>query len=471
MASLSTFPNRVRSPALSSPVPIAVGGILAALLVGVLLAREITSGIGALLGLLYVPVIMLNLPLGVAFYVPFAFIGRLPAASVGPTIAAALVLVAWLGTLPARRSVVAATLRRNAGLFTTLLLLVAWVTMSIAWAVDSSAASGEFIDWWVSAAVLLVVATSFSQRRYAVILCAAFVAGALISVVAGLLPGAAASTSALPGEAARFSGSFGDPNFLAAGLVPAIALTVGLASVFRSTGQRMVLISCAALLAVGLAASGSRGGIIAGAVSVVVALLVARGKRLSVLAIVVGALAVAGLWVATSSPSTWDRVRKFDTGTGRTDLWELAWRMSQAHPVAGVGLNGFSEESKEFVREPGGRLPTGPEFTRIILAERLATHNTYLQTLAETGFVGLGLLVLVILAAMRASWLASRAFERLRDAPMVSLSRALLIAQIGAASAMVFISDYYDKRFWILLGAGPALLAVAARSERSGVQS
>jgi O-antigen ligase len=469
MATISTHPARLRTPILSSQVPLIVGGLAAALLVGVLLARDISSGIGALLGLLYVPVIMLNLPLGVALYVPFGFVGRLPAASIGPTVASILVLLAWLGTLPARHSIVWATLRRTPGLFICLLLLVVWVTMSITWAVDSSAASGEFIDWWVSAGVLLIIGTSFTQRRYAVILCAAFVGGALISVVAGLLPGAAVATSGLPGEASRFSGSFGDPNFLAAGLVPAIALTVGLAAVYRSGGQRIALLGVAAILAIGLAASGSRGGIVAAAVSAAGALLVARGRRLSIVAIVVGGLAVAGLWFATSSPSTWDRVREFDTGTGRADLWEVAWRMSKAHPVAGVGLDGYTQESAEFVRQPGGRLPTGPDFTRAILNEPLVAHNTYLQLLAETGAVGLSLLALLILAATRASWLASRAFERLRDPPMVALSRAAVIAQIGAASAMIFISDYYDKRFWILLGLGPALLAVAAHSERTAL--
>jgi hypothetical protein len=72
---------------------------------------------------------------------------------------------------------------------------------------------------------------------------------------------------------------------------------------------------------------------------------------------------------------------------------------------------------------------------------------------------------------MRATWMASRSFERLRDPALASLARATLIAQIGALSAATFISDYYDKRVWILLALGPALLAVAWRGERGGLQT
>jgi O-antigen ligase len=298
----------------------------------------------------------------------------------------------------------------------------------------------------------------------------AFVAGALISVVAGLLPGAAASTTTLPTEAGRFSGSYGDPNFLALGLVSAIALTVGLWAVYMDSGRRTLLLFSGAVLVVGLAATGSRGGVVAAAVSGLTALLVTRGRRLAIVAMFATALAVGGLWLATSSPGSLSRVREFDTGTGRTDLWTIAWRMSKANPVGWVGLNGYFTESPKYIRQPG-RLPSGGQFTVSILDKPLVAHNTYLQMLAETGAVGLALLVAVTLAAMRATWMASRSFERLRDPALASLARATLIAQIGALSAATFISDYYDKRVWILLALGPALLAVAWRGERGGLQT
>jgi O-antigen ligase len=464
MAYDTTLPARTRAPVLSSSVPIALAGLLAALAVGVLLARGVALGIGALLGLLYLPVILLNLSLGVALYVPLAFVERLPAASVAPTAAGMLVVLAWLGTLPARRDWVVATVRRTPGLFVLLAILLAWVTMSISWAVDPAAAANEFWEWWVVAALILLIGTSFLERRYLLLLYLAFVAGALISVVAGLAPGAATSTDTVPG---RFGGSYGDPNFLALGLVPAIPLTVGLLAIFRDSARRTALLACIAVFAIGLVATGSRGGIVAAGCSGLVALLVARGRRLAIVAAAVGVLGIGGVWVASSSGSLAEHVREFNTGTGRTDLWTIAWRMSKAHPVGGVGLDGYYKESGRYIRQPG-RLPSGAEFTRSILNKPLVAHNTYLQMLAETGVVGLGLLVGVILAAIRATWLAARKFERHGDWGLSSLARATVIAQIGVLSAAAFISDYYDKRMWILLALGPALLAVASRSERGG---
>jgi O-antigen ligase len=464
MAYPSTLPARSQTPVLGSPVPIAVGGVAAAFLVGVLLARNPHLGIATVVAFVYAPILLLNFPLGVALYVPLEFVARLPAASIGPTAAATLVLVTWLITLPARRGAVAGVIARTPGLFIVLAMLLAWMTMSIAWAVDVGGAAHEFWNWWVVAATLLIFATSFSRRRTIVILYAAFVGGALLSVVAGLLPGAAAQASGIPGEASRFNGSYGDPNFLAAGLVPAIALTAGLWSVTKDRSIHALLLAAGTVLIGGLAATGSRGGLVAAVAAGIVALLVLPGRRMPVIATVAGALVVGGIWLATTSPSTWDRVRKFDTGTGRIDLWEVAWEMGKAHPVGGVGLAGYVKESPDFIRQPGVNLPSGPQFTRQVLNQPLVAHNNYVQLFAETGVVGLGLYLGVIFAALRATWVASRSFERQRDPPMAAVARAALVAQCGTLVAAVFIADYYDKRLWILLAMGPALLAIAARA-------
>jgi O-antigen ligase len=467
MAYQTTLPRRPQAPALGASWPIGIAALLAALLVGVLLAANPGLGIAALLGLLYVPVILLNLSLGVALWVPLAFVENLPAASLGPTAVGLLVLVAWLGTLPARRRLVAATLSRNSGTAVLGALLLAWVSMSIAWAADPGAAAGEFWNWWVVAAVFAVVATSLSEPRHVVIVCVAFVVGALISVISGLVPGAAAPIEQADQGASRLAGSYGDPNFLALGLVPAMALTVGLAALRRGSHRRALLLSAATLLAFGLAASGSRGGIVAAAVATVAALLVARGRRLPIAAMAVATLAVGGLWIAASSPGNWARIRDFETGTGRSDLWTIAWRMGKDNPVAGVGLDGFVEESARYLRQPG-RLKSGEVGAGLVLDRPHVAHNTYLQMFAETGLVGLGLLIGLILSTLRATWAASRSFERLGDSGLTALSRAVLIAQIGALSASIFISDYYDKRTWILLALGPALLTIASRaSERA----
>ncbi|MGH3994209.1 MAG: hypothetical protein ACRDSN_17320, partial [Pseudonocardiaceae bacterium] len=57
--------------------------------------------------------------------------------------------------------------------------------------------------------------------------------------------------------------------------------------------------------------------------------------------------------------------------------------------------------------------------------------------------------------------LAGRRFEALGRADLEALARAVLVGAIGMLAASFFISAGVDKRLWILLALGPALLAVA----------
>jgi O-antigen ligase len=411
--------------------------------------------------------VLLDFSLGVALWIPLVFLERIPVVGRASTSVSIMVGLAWIATLPTRRWAVAATLRRHAGLVFLLLLLLLWVSFSVIWSVDPAATVRGFGFWWVAAGVFIVVATSLTERRHVVLLCAAFILGAVISVIAGFLPGAAAlSDVAGTPEANRLAGAYGDPNFLAAGLVPAIALAAGLAAVVDGR-RRALLLACAAFLAVGLLATGSRGGVVAAAVAVGGALLVARGKRLSILGILATLVLIAGLWAAATSSSSLNRIRDFGTGTGRADLWTIALRMGDAKPITGVGLEGYPEAAGDYLRRPG-RLQSGQLGAQLVLQQPHEAHNTYLQLYAETGIVGIALLAAVLVAALRATWMAARAFERSGDFRFASLAWSVLIAQVAVLAASAFITSPDDKRTWILLALGPALLTVASRAGEDG---
>src|SRR5437763_1402054 len=61
---------------------------------------------------------------------------------------------------------------------------------------------------------------------------------------------------------------------------------------------------------------------------------------------------------------------------------------------------------------------------------------------------------------------AARIFERLGDRTMELMSRALLVALCGVLAADFFISQEFSKQLWLLLGLGPAVLAIAASARR-----
>ena len=463
MAAQSTLPQRVQPRALRSPTPVVIAGLLAALVVGVLVGRHLVVGVTVMLALVYVPVVLGDLALGIAIWIPLIFLERVPAAGRGPAAVGIMVALAWLATLPTRRRQVAATLRENVGLCLLLVCLLAWVSLSTIWSVDPSTSVQTALLWWIAIAFVLIVATSITKRRHLTIVCAGFAIGALFSVVAGVLPNVPlASDVAGTPEAGRFVGSYGDPNFLAAGLVPSLALCAGLAAVAATMRARLALGGTAFVLLVALLATGSRGGLVAAGVAVLAALALAGGRRLPIIAAALVVIVLASVYFGASSSSGVDRIREFGSGNGRVDLWRIAIRMGDAHPVDGVGIGGFPDAAGKYLRRPG-RLDSGQLGAQLVLRKPHETHNMYLQMFAETGIVGLFLLIAAALAAMRATWLAVRSFERSTDPRFATLARALLVAQISVLTASIFISNSSDKRTWLLLALGPAALAVARR--------
>ena len=191
-------------------------------------------------------------------------------------------------------------------------------------------------------------------------------------------------------------------------------------------------------------------------IAIAASFLVARGRRLQVGVLIAVIVAIGAFWFSASSL---DRFKNFESGTGRVDLWQVAWRMAEDNPVTGAGINNFRSESANYVLQPG-RL----ESTDLIVDTPHVVHNVYLQQLAETGVIGFALLVAVLVTALRASWTASRQFDELGDSRFANLARAVLVGQIGSLTASVFISNGYDRRLWLLLALGPMLAAVAHRA-------
>ncbi|MEN3285462.1 MAG: hypothetical protein V7607_6602 [Solirubrobacteraceae bacterium] len=452
----------VRSTA--SQRPIAAIAVVAAMIAGGLLARDVKVGLVLVGACGFATLVLIDVPLAVAAWVPIAWIEYSHVAGKAPVVATVVLLLGWIATRKARGK----SLRVGAEDRTAMLaigLLLVWLTLSMAWASERSLAWAEAKSWYAAAAAFFLIANAMASPRNVRILVVAFVVGALVSILVGLSGHGGLTTNADALDLAtrqRFAGGLGDPIYPAAGLVAAIALAAGLLPSMRDPIARLGLVASIVALAAALAATESRGGLIGALVAIIAAVVLARRQRLQAAAFGVCAIAaVAAFFLA--SPSALHRVTSFNAGgDGRAELWKVGWRMTEDHPVTGVGLAAFQTEAKNYVREPGSL-----QFVRLIVDEPHVTHNVYLQQLAETGVVGLALLLAVIGASLGAAARAARRFDALGDPALATLARAVIIASIGFLTASLFISNSTDKRLWIILALGPALLGAAHRVSSS----
>jgi len=427
------------------------------MLIGVLMAASPAYGVGLLLAVCYVALVLVNLPLGLAIWVSVTLFERLPFVWVGPTAAALMVLLAWAGTLRTRRTYVAQVLGRHRLLLASLGCLLVWMSVTAMWAEDQVRVATETGKWFVAAIILVVVATTVARPSHLRLLLAAFVVGAVVSVGLGLVDLVIPYDFALEDEGDRLKGGGGDSNYLAAGLVSALVLAGGLAGAISAPPLRWGVCVAAVAVAGGIAATQSRGGLIALGVTAVAAIVVFRQRRPQVIAFTL-VVAITGAAWFTASPTAWNRIVTTELeGTGRADLWTVGWRMFRDHPVAGVGMHNYSIRAGDYVREPGTL-----ESVELIADRPHEPHNVFLGLLAETGIVGLLLYLMLVLACLAAMRRSIRAFEALGEHDLTDLSRAVLVATIGALTASVFIPNGGDKRLFVLMALGPAMLGIAA---------
>ena len=94
------------------------------------------------------------------------------------------------------------------------------------------------------------------------------------------------------------------------------------------------------------------------------------------------------------------------SGTGRVDLWRVAWHDFTAHPLRGSGAGTYQREW----------LAQRPDSSQVVNA-----HQLYLETAAELGLPGLLLLLVALAAPLAAAW-------RARDRALVPVAAAAYVA-------------------------------------------
>jgi hypothetical protein len=327
--------------------------------------------------------------------------------------------------------------------------LLAWLAAVVLSAVGASAPSAawlgdyenlEGVVTWACYAVLFLAGTGLDDRgarRFRT----AVVAAALLGAAYALLQQAGADP--FRGENFRHVRSFaGNPDFLAQQMAMALPLVLAgrTAPAGGASGSRL---AAAAVLALVLALTASRGGLLGGIAGCAVLLALLRRTRPAAVAgrtwLRVAAAGGAGLLVAElllpADLSLRGRLEDFAAGHGlartRGLMWEGVARAARGRPLLGLGPDGLGAV---FLRT----VPAGWADLEGLGTTARKAHDEPLHVLAIAGVAGLGAWI----------WLLAVAFRRPGRDPgsAAALAAALVHNLVGFSTAAT------APVVWILLG-------------------
>jgi O-antigen ligase len=434
--------------------------------------------LGGMLGLIFVVITLRNLAAGLVMFTALIFLERIPTVSSGVTsstkLAGGVLALAWFLAVAKRNSDVPLLAHRLPVLAYSMLVLLCWTLASMIWATDSAAAWRTAFRFAQGVLLVFVVFSAVRKRHHVVWIVYAFLTGAVLSATVGLA-GVTQPDRTDIYASGRLTGGIGDPNELAAILIPALAFAFFMLVIERRMLLRWLLLAASFICAIALFRTESRGGLVGLAVMLLASLLFSGPVRARATTMV---LAISGFALAyftlIAPPQALARVTALSAGggTGRSDLWAVALDVTRAHPLLGIGAGNFPivEPSYAF------RNRNLPRFDLIVDTPKVV-HNTYLNVLVELGLVGFILFALVILVAFAAAFRALRGFARAGDSEMEILARGVIIGTIGMLAAFFFLSAQYEKQLPLMLGVLAALSTFARMdltggvAERSSVRS
>lgn len=446
-----------------------LAGLLAAatllIAVGAVTSPKLT--LAGMLGLLFAALAARDLSIGVALFTVIVFFSRIPAfGSTGatlPKLAGALLAALWLLQVASRTSRMPLLVRDHALFAYALVAFAGWAAISLFWAPDVGSAFSGATRIAQGAILSFIVFSAIREPRHLWWLVTAFVFGATLSALVGL--SGVTQPEAVPGAAqSRLIGGIGDPNELASVLVPALAFALFAVCATRSPLLRALLLGSALVLAVALFRTESRGGIVGLGVLLAAAPFLAGPVRGRAVAASLATVAVGIFYfVLIAPPKALSRITHFGSGSGRTDLWHVALRMFENHPVVGVGVGNFQ------TLEPSYALSNfNLNSVDYVASNVQPVHNTYLHFLVELGVFGFLLYAIVLVTALALALRAVRVFAAAGEWRLEILTRGLLVGTLGMLAAFTFISANYQKELPLLLG---VLAGALTLSRRSAAQS
>lgn len=289
-----------------------------------------------------------------------------------------------------------ATAPRNAQILYNVVLAVAaicfvWLAASFLWSDDWRHTAREFVRVAAYAFVALGMALRFRPRSLCVVIMLALAASVF----------AACSASVLAGTFRPWASNFRLHGTLHSNLLAHHAIVVLLIAVALVPSSRQVwfwrTMIVAALSVIIL--SKTRGALASAVVGITVLKLFGRNFwSIATVVSILASLVIAGaMLVVMSSSQVQEKVQEalvlgrsdgLGTLTGRIPLWEAVWEASESRHWQGYGYGAFW--SIERTEELSEELEWFPRHA----------HSAYMHTKLDLGFIGLGLLLLLVFACL-----------------------------------------------------------------------
>ncbi|MCW9014595.1 MAG: O-antigen ligase family protein [Gammaproteobacteria bacterium] len=244
-----------------------------------------------------------------------------------------------------------------------------------------------------------------------------------------------------------FKGSFflGDGNDFAWSLNMTLPIAFFL---FFSTKKfifKMIALGGAAFLLLGIVGTQSRGASLALLAGFIYYFLYVSNKKFTALVII----CMVGMAVVFVAPSNYfarmETISNYEEDTsamGRIKAWKTATEMAVDHPLLGVGAGSFNSAYGRLYRKP-----TDP-------VRWISTHSVYFKVLAEYGFPGVLIYLLIIISCLKTNNATVRLIERSRNNTVISVlwPKFLNWSIVSWAVGAMFLTGIDYPHLFLLVG-------------------
>lgn len=328
---------------------------------------------------------------------------------------------------------------------------VAWGLVTLAWTdfpAESWARWVAYAKLWIIVFALANAARTPNQWLALVViwlgLFAVFpVRGTFMNFVSGISFG---------GGRYSWNFSFRNPNDLAAYSLLILALAVSVFSIAPKRWLRWSALGGIMVLPLMLFATQSRGALVGTGIFGILLLAAERAKFralaiTSVVAATVLMAAPSGVWDRLSNMrhlQSVETIGEADTSAEqRWVIWQVAIALVKSHPIGGVGVGSYPKAHSN-------EATTTSEFA-IAQGER-DTHSLYLNVLAETGFIGAGVFVGLLVSVLVRIRTAERYLRNVKkDSGGARAAAALRCGLIGFLVCAIFGTLHKEPYLFLFL--------------------